>query len=302
MTHTYDACIQGDNNFMSGAVCLAAMLAGDQATVEDACGDTANGQDADGRWWRGPSLKGVPYDPSFSRDQARGTLSYLLAKGYISDDPEDHEEAYLAGGRWLEWVTGQGQARICSDDTRTCDITVGTANLMFNTFRHVGLFPTQDEGFSRKLRRSQWWLTKGLYAETLLNWFDFKTRGKFYPFNLKAMSVLLLRAQNMDPDREFRVRNRNIAKGLGRVARALHRQDLDNPFFDFMRNGNRESLVAKVLDRCPDERPDLSDRGNWGDWQYQRHSSEKAWERTLGWDCVFMIDLMLAKDSGRLSW
>lgn len=296
-THTAEACLQGDTNFVSGISCLAAELAEDGETADARCGDVAKAQGPDGRWWRGPTLVEQPYPGTFSRDQARGTLAYFLARGYISSDTERNQEAWSSAERWLGYIAGPGQGDICPEETRTCEITVGTANLMFNVFRHTGNLPPPAE--AKKLHRSQWWLTRGLWAETVGNQLDYWARGKFYPFHLKAISLLILRSMNMN--RDFSVRNRRIARGLGRVARTLHRMDLDNLLFDFLRNGNRQAFVEKVLAAAPRTRPE-GVLGNWYDWAWQRHSSEKAWERSDGWDWIFLINLMLARDAGRLSW
>jgi hypothetical protein len=41
---------------------------------------------------------------------------------------------------------------------------------------------------------------------------------------------------------------------------------------------------------------------NYRDWAWQRHTLERAWERSDGHDQVFIINLILAKAMGRINW
>lgn len=301
MTHTDGHCLQGDMVFTAGLSCLAAVLAEDTETASRRCSDVALSQDASGRFWRGPSLIGVPYDPSFSRDQFRGVLAYHLAYGKVSKDIVDREEAWNSAKRYQDWIASHN-GKLCTDDTRTCEFTVGTENLAFNVWRQFDALPEETgptADLARSLRKSQWYLPKGIQASALASWFDATFRDKHYPANLQAVAILLMRVMNMNDD--FTVRNRHIAVGLGRAARTLHRLYLDNPFFDFLRNGIRpDHLVPEVLSKTFEEMP--QPEVNWRDWWVQRTPKEEAWLRSDGWTDIFLIDLILAMDSGRLVW
>lgn len=301
-SHTEGTCHQGDSTMFAGLACLAATLAGDTETADARCADVANSQGPDGRWYRGPSLVEQPYPGTFSRDQSRGVFAYLLAKGHVSQNEDDNLEAYLAATHWLDWVIHKGPNKICPENQTKCNITAGIKNLFFNVYRHIGALPRytrrREDQLIRSFYRSKWYLRWGFRAEIPLLVVETRLRGKWYPVHLKASSLLLYRVQNLEPD--GRVRNRGIARNLGRAARRIHRFNLDNPLYDFLRNGIRLSLVKKVLERCPAEKP--TTLGNLHDWAWQRHTSEQAWENSDGHDSVYLINLILARADGKLNW
>lgn len=300
-THTDGVCHQGDSTMFAGLACLAATLAEDEETAKARCSDVARSQGPEGRWYRGPSLVGVPYPGSFSRDQSRGVFAYLLALGHVRQDPESEMTARVAATKWWDWITHEGDWKICPEEIVKCQITSGVENMMFNTFRHFGALPPYSAGWeARKLYKSKWYLRWGILEEIPLLFIETHLRGKWYTPHLKASSILIYRVQNMDFP-EARVRNRRIARVLGKAARRVHRFDPDNLLYDFLRNGNRVSLVQKVLERCPAQKPGPL-LGNLHDWAWQRHTSEKAWERSDGHDIVYLINLMLARMNGRLNW
>jgi hypothetical protein len=249
---------------------------------------------------------GVDYAPwapeasDFSRDQSRGVAAYLIAKVYVSEELADNAEAKERGERWMNWVTTNGDV-MCLEDEGSCRFRIGNTNLLYNALRHAdALPPASTSDLVKSMYRSEWYLMKGFNAEvSLFSWIDPTFRDKWYPLHIKASSILMYRVMNIKPDGA--VRNRHIARRLGKAARTLHRMDLDNPLYDFLRNGNRPHLVSEVLEKCPAEKND----GKWGglhDWAWQRHTSEKAWERSDGHDAIYLINLMLAKDAGRLNW
>lgn len=306
-SHSEGMCHQGDATMFTGLSCLAAELAGDTETANARCREVELAQSDDGRWTRGPIWANrdyAPWEPTasdLSRDQTRGIIAYLLAKGKVSTNLVENATAVARVSSWLNWITDHDN-KICVEDANSCGLGYGTYNLYYNGFRLTGALPSRDDGRSlvRSMYRSEWYLNFGFEGEVrLLLWTEPYLREKWYPLHIKASSVLLYRVMNLNPDGS--VRNRSIARKLGRVSRTIHRMNPDNALYDFFRNGNRPSLVAKVLDRCSGEKND----GIWGglhDWSWQRNTEEKAWERSDGHDCVYMINLMLAKDAGKLEW
>lgn len=65
-----------------------------------------------------------------------------------------------------------------------------------------------------------------------------------------------------------------------------------NPFFEYVANGPTMKAAQLVLDKCPREQPIRSN-----DWAWQRDESEKAWSRSKGWDCIFMVNLLTQEAS-----
>lgn len=321
----YDhVCWQGDMTCYSGVACLAARLAGDTDTADARCGDVAKAQEPGGRWCRGPMFVGQNYaanDPSandFSRDQTRGVFAYLLADGYVSKDPAKYATAVEAAEKWLYWIASNDE-RICLEDSRTCELTVGVHNMFYNVYRHLGVLPPRNAGpLARKFYDSRWYYRWGFLAETRLMPIDeidcelLDKKGKWYPRHLKALSCLLYRVMNCDfPDRDSwlagrssgrpRIRSRRAASVFGKAARRIWARDRTNPFYRLLYEGVTVDLVQKVLDVYTNpEKPVLVNQLN--DWAWQRHTSEQAWERSDGHDAIFLINMILAKAMGRIVW
>lgn len=301
--HSYD-CWQGDMTMFAGLSCLAATLSGDEETAEARCRDVAAAQAPNGKWNRGPMFVGVDYpDGDFSRDQSRGVAAYLTAKGWVSQDPRDNLEAKNAAKLWQQYLFSHDN-KMCPEDQGKCEFSIGNTNLFYNTFRLIDTLPPRGtpNDLVKSMYKSEWYLNWGFTAETkYLLWVETDLRGKHYPMHIKASSVLTYRVLNQESD--GRVRNRKIARKLGQAARSLHRKDLENPLYDFLRNGVRPKNVEKVMRMCVEE-PNEGMPG-WGgvhDWAWQRHTSEKAWERSDGHDCVFLLNLMIARLDGKLNW
>jgi hypothetical protein len=80
-----------------------------------------------------------------------------------------------------------------------------------------------------------------------------------------------------------------ICKLLGEdataVPAALYRRDPGNPWFVFLA-GRHELAAQKVLEL--DVQP-----GQGHQWSWERDSAEKAWHNSMGWDIVFLCNLLL---------
>lgn len=315
-SHHADICESGDSAAYNGMSCLAAVLANDEQTKKDRCSNLERSQDETGRWWRAPSLVKVDRGgaSTFSRDMTRGIFAYLLAKGYFSNDPKEKKEAQLRSTHWLNWFMGPGNFRLCPENANGCEMRVNVRNHIYNTYRLIGTLPprptyrgpwqgsyTQQESFLRGLYGSEWYLRWGLNMEIPLLDLDRKLRHKYYPYNLKASSVVIYRAGNMNPT--YSIRNKKIARVLGNAAEKIHSAVSDNPYYAFLRYGLTRSVLLKTLDRCPSTLPDVPLRfGGYRDWQWQRSPTEKAWEYGDGHDCMYLLNLMIARLEGHFNF
>jgi hypothetical protein len=61
-----------------------------------------------------------------------------------------------------------------------------------------------------------------------------------------------------------------------------------NPVFRYVAQGPTKAVADIVLNKCPSEKPAANN-----DWAWQRDESEQAWNKSVGWDCIFMINLLL---------
>ena len=293
-------CHQGDMVCFAGLSCLAARLAGDDEYADARADDVRRAQSSSGQWFRGPMWVDKEYPGNdFSRDQTRGIFAYLLADGYVSQGPAKYARAVLSAERWMQWVASNDD-RICLDDSRTCELTVGTHNMMYNTFRELGIIPGPQLPIVRKLYRSRWYYGLPFLAEIRTLTLDETFRDKWYPRHLKANTLLMYRVLNMDP-MTHKKKSRHMARLWGKAARRIYKGDPMNPLYRLLYEGVTEDLVIGVLEtftHSTKPRVDLDYR----DWGWQRHTEERAWERSDGHDQIYLINLILAKIGGKLNW
>jgi hypothetical protein len=87
---------------------------------------------------------------------------------------------------------------------------------------------------------------------------------------------------------------------MKKVASFLHKKDKENALMNFFNNGVSEKLVDQVLTQCPVNLPNPEQINR--DFQWQRTTSQGIIDRTDGHDCVYLINLMIAKLKGNLYW
>lgn len=298
-------CHQGDMVCFAGISCLAARLAGDDEYADARADDVLRAQSSSGRWHRGPmwvDKEYAPNDPTapdFSRDQTRGIFAYLLADGYISQDHGRYARAVTAAEQWIHWMDANDQ-RICLDNSRTCEMTVGSNNMGYNTYRLLGLLPMSNSPSARDFYRSRWYYGHVFLAELRTLHLDEWTRDKWYPRHLKGNTTWFYRIRNMDPVTR-RVKSSHWARMWGKAARRIWRGDKENPLYRVWYEGATVDLAEGILNtytHASMPTPDL----NYRDWAWQRHTSEKAWERSDGHDQIFLINQFLAKAWGKVNW
>lgn len=285
-------CKQHDIVLFSGISCLAATLAEDGETQKMRCDDVKEAQGANGRWWRGETRVDDGIENAFSRDMARGVHAYLIAKAYLNKDLKEKKEVADSARKWLKWISmPEADNKLCTDFTKNrCRITLGSRNLFLNVFKAIDAFPKKAEKMSakrivKKIERSHWYLKKLFLLET-------KVSEKGYPRHLKATSTLIYRIINNKKDKK-------ITKVLNKTARWLHKKDRENNLLKFLDEGISEKLIENVLSLCPKEL--IIPEGQKRDFQWQR-TGMSASENADGHDCIYLLNLMIAKIKGNLTW
>jgi hypothetical protein len=76
-----------------------------------------------------------------------------------------------------------------------------------------------------------------------------------------------------------------------KIAQILAQREPLNPFFRYLNEGPSENLQATLLNYCPQSGQTSEELGR--QWAWERSSSEEAWRVSMGWDCVFMANLLL---------
>jgi arsenate reductase-like glutaredoxin family protein len=286
-----DECYQNDVTLFAGLGCLGAVLADDKESIKKRCDDVKNAQGSNGRWWRGVTRVDDGRDNSFSRDMARGVHAYLIAKGHLNKDLEEKEEVKKSATNWFNWImSDEADEKLCTIFTSNrCRITIGARNLFYNTFGALGVMP-QGGGLARKVRKSGWYLKNLFYVETMVTETGF-------PRHLKASSLLMYRVLNM---KDGKIKDKKIERKMKKVAKFLHKNDKENALMNFFNNGVTTENVDQVLSQCPVNLPNAEI--NRRDFQWQRTTSQGVIDRTDGHDCIYLMNLMIAKLKGNLYW
>jgi len=118
-----------------------------------------------------------------------------------------------------------------------------------------------------------------------------------YPRHLKASSLLMYRVLNMQ---DGKIKDKKIERKMKKVAKFLHKKDTENALMNFFNNGVSEKLVDQVLTQCPANLPNSEQINR--DFQWQRTTSQGIIDITDGHDCVYLMNLMIAKLNGNLHW
>jgi hypothetical protein len=78
--------------------------------------------------------------------------------------------------------------------------------------------------------------------------------------------------------------------GLRTAAAVLAGRQPQNPFLLYLHLGTDKRVQELLVQQCDPTRPQTE----YSDWTWQRAVSdtEKAWERSMRWDCQFMHNLL----------
>jgi hypothetical protein len=257
-------CDDGDMALFGGLLCAAGDARG--------CRLVRDAQGSDGRWWRSPRRNpgNLGERKSFSRDQSNGVLLYLTAS-------RDRD----AAARWLAWIESsrpclvekpgggclvRGPHRFCTDEEgQMCTVNPATWAVLARVWEHLDL-PWNDE-----MRRHE-----GFDSEILVAEAEHAPLG--YETHLPGVEVLLKQLLNVT--RTYRER----------AARILSERQPANPFFAYLHEGPSPELEARLLELCPQE--------SWGrdferrQWAWERDTASEAWRHSMGWDCLFLANLL----------
>ncbi len=258
-------CDDGDMNLFNGLLCASGDARG--------CAAVQAAQGPDGRWWRSPRRVGTNLGKpnSFSRDMSLGVMLYLATTRDTA-----------AAERWITWIeknrpcsvtnpftggcTIRGPHRMCRDDTDgRCTMTPATWALLHRVWSHIGLSPTSE---------MRTW--EG--ADGDISQLEARINDPGYQQHLNAVAVFLKQVMNQSraPRQE--------------IARILAEGEPGNPFFVYLRDGASAQVFARVAEVCPKRDSGIPARRF--QWSWERATSSQAWLESMGWDCIFMDNLL----------
>jgi hypothetical protein len=258
-------CDDGDMTLFAGLLCASGDRLG--------CETVRQAQDGNGRWWRSPNRKGnaLNHSISFSRDMSMGVLLYLV-------ETRDTE----AANKWLRWIYKKrpcllenplngkcityGAARFCTDEeNQTCTLTSGNWALLGHVWDALGLEKTEE---MKMLGQVDPKLQESIVAATPVG----------YQLHLHAVEVLLKAKLNVQ-------RSQREA-----IADLIYSRQPENPFFGWLAGASTDELKNRLLTLCPSQ--NSSSLGSRRQWAWERDTSSAAWQDSMGWDCIFLDNLL----------
>lgn len=267
------SCDDGDSVLFNGLLCASGEVL--------ACEAVKQSQGADGRWWRSPRRveDNLGEENSFSRDQALGVLLYLAT----SRDEQ-------AAKKWLDWIDANStcaienpladncsvkfEYRYCDDDTDgRCLLTDSSWSLMGRVWKSLGL---DRHGMMRRFASADASDLQELLASSV---------EPGYRMHLKAVSSFL------------KLRLGSGESSARDIAREISRRQPENLFFQFVEGQDAGSIATRLLDICPSSDDDLSFRRY--QWSWERDTASQAWQESMGWDCVFLANLLIQELENR---
>lgn len=249
-TQSHGMCPFGDMTIFSGISCLSGET--------ERCNDVKDAQGPDGRWWRSPQLVGDDTKVNtFSRDQAKGALAYLVATKDVG-----------AALRWQAYLDSH-KRRMCPKMTdNRCKITMGTSQLFGAVWSYLGLKPAK-------------WMNRGKWITDIYNPIEATIQKRDFPMHLTALGVWIRR------EIERRGGPRADTKLDRKVIKILAKREPENPFFLLLRDGPTEQVARIILEKCPDQRPQVERL----DWAWQRSQRGKVWLHASGHECIYIINV-----------
>ena len=257
-------CDDGDMTLFSGLLCASGEQRG--------CDAVRLAQATDGGWYRSPRLVGGRGEnrTSFSRDMSMGVMLYLAKT-----------KDQVAAKRWLDWINSNrpcvlenpinegclqyGFHRYCRDErNQSCTLTPASWGLMDKVWRYIGLTPSDEMAFFRGSDENI------SILEAMFN--------EGYERHLKGVYTLILQLTGESPDTQRQ------------LSSVLSSAQPINPFFRYLNDGNTPLVNDLVLDLCPS--PSQGEPSRKTQWAWERDESERAWENSMGWDCIFMVKLL----------
>ena len=281
--HLNGECDDGDATIFNGLLCLSSYQPGCDA-VKDALGGS-------GQWWRSPRhVDGgvVREKNSFSRDQTMGVLAYLVGTG-------DTESVI----RWQSWLKGNRKpveigpiqigevTRLCHDGQDfTCVVSPGMWESFSWVWSSIGLPPSNN----MKNPYSEFGELGYMVEEALgddwnkLAQLQLENSKPGYRMHLKGILAYIAKQINSKAGVDL--------YNWRPLAQKLNHLQPKNIFFKYLHHGISNDLAEDLLAKCPKPHSQANKR----QWAWERADESKAWLKSMGWDCVFMANLLLKKD------
>lgn len=172
--------------------------------------------------------------------------------------------------RWLGWIESNGN-RLCreSSDNR-CEFSPGFWALFRDVWLHLD-FPLNNQ------------MRSVIVDDSVVALLQAQLAPKGFQLHLAGVNLLLRRSMG------------ERTQALDALAHSLASRQSKNPFFAYLAEGPSVNVVEKTSAWCPAEPPTQR-----REWSFERDEMDRPWERSMGWECVFLINTIL-RDAEKLS-
>lgn len=216
--------------------------------------------DAEGRVWRSPSQVGVKEGNSSSRDAFLGFLAY----------------AARTKDRDLLWKSflylRAHDDKLCDDaDDNRCDMDRNQYRVIWGTYKRA--FQAAGLQVPPKMDEAANGDEPLLIAQA-------KASPPGYRTHLNAVQIHI---------RQY------LGKGSGNIsqaARIIRDKQRLNPYYEYVAEGVTPRLASLTKEHCTAPVPAPADRK---DWYISQDQDKKTWHTRMGWDCIFLVNLVNLK-------
>jgi hypothetical protein len=282
----------GDSNLYDGILCLSgegsdfcgfgvhcSSKVGTQYNFGPSCKAVQNAQGKDGRWWRSADNVGLNCERSFSRDMALGTLAYLA---------RTHDTN--AALNWWNYIENNDEL-LCPDDKwydpvhDMCGIYHNLWSIpdLVRSTEYFGIF--HDVWEKLGLTPSPIMEELGSYGadddriDHACNWLE---GADFFQILLVADQYFIKQYLSTDTSID--------QKGIDCLVKVLP----ENPYIQFLKEGASNHVAELTLQRCPASPLLVHNK-----WMRDIVECPQLWCKTSGWDCIFMINLLIGPEADR---
>jgi len=261
--HRPDGYDDGDMAIFGGLLCLSGEAEG--------CELVRRSQGSNGQFWRSPARANGKTDDQFSGDQFKGVAAYWAK---TSD--------YASVGRYLDAVSKKW-SKYPSENTflikmfNGCDDDPGgKCNLIEEEWRWL-IVNSANGGIEGKIPAEMRDYV-GIFGDPVAAYGWKTSLNKLgYRTHLTAVEVYIARKLGIKDSK------------VDDAAQILAGRQPKNPFFVYLHLGKDQIVADLVRQKCvPDpQQPEQSE------WAWERVEENEAWKKSMGWDCIFMLNNLL---------
>lgn len=251
-----------------------------------------------GQFWRSPEHRDEPPragETPFSGDQFKGVVGYFLSAGSdracpIGDRAGSTDPERFA--RFLDFVTNQRAPFPVPElpldyGYRSCVEAANSVNCLLRgqEWYWLNLLAArygQGDNVPFDMRQPE--QTYGYKPEDLEVMAAFSPLGDdAYQTHLVGVEIYLLRKAGIS------------SPALDRAAAILAARQPKNPFYLYLHLGNKKLVTDQLRQMCFGNVP--ADQRN--EWAWQSDQRKNMWEKSMGWDCVFMFNNVLDSEEDK---